>query len=230
MIFALLHTKAMALDWKFRRRAVYYSKSQQGNDDSVRYYSSGRNGKRRSSRTKLIIILGLALAVETAVLLASYIWMTLSENENLDLVLAERKQSQELDLLRPQVEKLRSEIAMLTQSRLPDLTPLEFDKVLPFNQSYAKNIVFTVSGKGDEKLYEYKIVLHNSSLNLIHPQLDILFFDHVGIQVGISRLGVQQDGTPTLEMLDRGEIRSFSSKISLTDEAKPEYFRIKIQK
>ncbi len=212
---------------------MYYPKGHNEKSEEVRHYnfSSGYHGRRhRSSKTKLIVILSLVLALETAALLVSYIKMSVTENENLDLVLAERKQTQELEALRPQVEKLQADIATLTHSRLPDLNLLEFDKVLSLDKDYVKNIVFTVSGKGDEKLYEYKVVMHNGTLNLIHPQVDILFFDHVGIQVGISRLGVQKDGTPTLEMLDRGEIRSFSSKIELNDNAKPEYFRLKIWK
>ena len=211
---------------------MYYPKSHSESSSEARHRSSGYHGSRRhrSFKTKLIIILGLGLALETVFLLVSYIRMNIAENENLDLVLAERKQSQELEYLRPQVEKLQADVAMLTQSRLPELTPLEFDKVIPMEKDYVKNIVFTVSGKGDAKLYEYKVVMHNGSLNLIHPQVDILFFDPVGIQVGASRLGVQKDGTPTLEMLDRGEIRSFSSRIDLTDNVLPQYFRLKIYK
>jgi hypothetical protein len=212
---------------------VYYSREPQekNHDGQHRNHGNGHHGKRRrSSKTRLIVALGAALALETVLLLVAYGRMSLTEKENAELSLAERKQAQELELLRPQVQKLQDDIAAMAQSRLPGLSRLEFDKVIAVDQDYVKNIVFTAAGKGDEKHYEYKIVMHNGTLNLVHPQVDILFFDHLGIQVGLSRLGVQKDGTPTLEMLDRGEIRSFSSKIELTDKAQPEYFRLKIWK
>ncbi|CAL1240337.1 hypothetical protein [Candidatus Methylocalor cossyra] len=210
---------------------MYYSKEQQAKlDVGDRNNGQTRRRHRSSKNNKLVLFLGIGLVVETVLLLAVYLKMSIAEQENLELILTERKQSQELDLLRPQVNKLQADIAAMTQSRLPDLIRLEFDKVIPIDRDYVKNIVFTVAGRGGEKHYEYKIVMHNGGLNLIHPQVDILFFDHVGIQVGISRLGVQPDGTPTLEMMDRGETRSFSSKIELSDKVQPEYFRLRIWK
>ncbi|MGX2042179.1 hypothetical protein ACWJKU_18930 [Methylocaldum sp. MU1018] len=174
--------------------------------------------------------MSVGLVIETALLLVLFIQLTLSEQENLDLTVAEKKQAQELEALKPEVEKLRADIAALTVERLPNLAKLEFDQVIPLDLGYVKNIVFTVAGKDSDKRYEYKIVMHNPGLSLIHPEVDILFFDRVGIQVGLSRIGFHPDGTPNLDMLERGEVRSFSSKVELTDDADPEYFRIKIHK
>ncbi|HYE37724.1 hypothetical protein [Methylocaldum sp.] len=199
-------------------------------DDAQYKYYSRRGKHRHSSRTRLIFFLSIALVIETAVLLILFIQLTVNEQENLDLTVAEKKQAQELQALKPEVEKLRADIAALTVSRLPNLTKLEFDKVIPLDLDYVKNIVFTVAGKDSDKHYEYKIVTHNSGLSLIHPEVDILFFDRVGIQVGLSQIGFHQDGTPNLDMLERGEVRSFSSKVDLTDDSNPEYFRIKIRK
>jgi len=195
---------------------------------SRRHRSRSRSGGRDSSKFKLIVILAVCFAFESMYLLFSYISMNMLEYENLDLNLAERKQTQELETLRPEFKKLGSDIAMLNESRLPDLIPLEVDKVIEMDKDYVKNIVFTASGKGEDKHYEYKMVMHNSTLNLIHPQVDILFFDQIGIQVGLSRLGVQKDGTPTLEVMERGEIRSFSSQLELTHTNTPNYFRLRI--
>lgn len=197
--------------------------------DNVQAYSS-RGKHRRSSRTRLIFLLSIVLVVETTALLVLFIQLTLSEQENLDLTVLEKKQALELQALKPEVEKLRADIAALTTSRLPNLTKLEFDKVIPLDLGYVKNIVFTVAGKNSDKHYEYKIVMHNTDLTLIHPEVDILFFDRVGVQVGVSKIGFHQDGTPNLDMLERGEVRSFSSVIDLTGDADPEYFRVKIHK
>ncbi|WP_145986584.1 hypothetical protein [Methylocaldum marinum] len=196
------------------------------NTQSYSYHSKYR----RSSRTRLIFFLSIGLIVETTALLVLFIQLILSGQENLELTVVEKKQSQELQRLQPEVEKLRTELAALTASRLPNLTKLEFDKVIPLDLGYVKNIVFTVAGKDSDKHYEYKIVMHNSELTLIHPEVDILFFDRVGIQVGLSRIGFHEDGTPNLDMLERGEVRSFSAMVDLMDDANPEYFRVKIHK
>jgi hypothetical protein len=209
---------------------VYYSKGREKTDEFQYQGNGSRIKRRRSSRTRLILILGLSLVLETVLLVMAFARMSFAEKENAELVLAERKQAEELQILRPQVQKLQEDIAALTQSRLPDLQRLEFDKVIALDQGYVKNIVFTIAGKGDQNHYEYKIVMHNETLNLIHPQVDILFFDRIGIQVGLARIGVQKDGTPTLDMMDRGEIRSFAAAIELTDNVKPEYFRLRIWK
>jgi cell division protein FtsB len=188
-----------------------------------------RNKSGRSSRTKLVLILSLGLFAETVLLLILFIKLGVSEKNNLDLAIAENRQAQELAALKPELDKLRQNISQMTLERLPDLQRLEFDKVIPVDNEYVKNIVFTVAGKNGVKAYEYKLVMHNTGLTLVHPQLDILFFDRVGIQVGLAQLGIHKDGTPTLDMLERGEIRSFSSGIQLNDEVAPEYFKIKIR-
>jgi cell division protein FtsB len=184
--------------------------------------------RRRSSRTRLILILGLSLAFETSLLIMAFVRMGVAEQEATELAIVERKQTAELESLRPQVEKLHQDLDNMVHSRLPGLHRLEFDHVITLEDNYVKNIVFTVAGKGQEKQYEYKLVTHNGTLSLIHPRVDILIFDRAGIQIGLARIGVQKDGTPTLDMLDRGEIRSFSSKIELTDNAQPEYFRLRV--
>jgi hypothetical protein len=197
-------------------------------DNTESYLQRGKY--RRSSRTKLIFFLSVVSIVETTVILILFIQLALSEQKNLELTILEKKQSQELEVLKPEVESLRADIASLTASRLPNLARLEFDKVIPLELDYVKNIVFTVAGKDSDKHYEYKIVMHNSGLSLIHPEVDILFFDRVGVQVGLSKIGFHQDGTPNRDMLERGEVRSFSSSVDLTDDARPEYFRVKIHK
>lgn len=210
---------------------MFYSKGRRGRSDEFEYQGSRHyGGRHRSSRTKLIVALSLGLVVETGLLVAIFARMGYAEKENADLVQLEKRQSDELRTLRPAVQRLREEVTALAQNRLPDLQPLEFDRVISLDKFYVKNIVFSMAGKGDDKHYEYKVVTHNNTLNLIHPQIDILFFDRVGIQVGIARIGVQKDGTPTLDMLDRGETRSFSAAIELNDKVQPEYFRLRVWK
>jgi hypothetical protein len=59
----------------------------------------------------------------------------------------ERKHARRLAELEPQIAQLEQEVAQLVQSRLPNLRPLEFDKVFHIGEAYVKNIVFTMTGK-----------------------------------------------------------------------------------
>jgi len=187
------------------------------------------HGRHRSSKRKLIAFLALALAVESLLLLFFIVNMSILKKENSELTMLEKKQTLELRQTVPELEKLRKEVEDLVASRLPHLSKLEFDRVVSVDKDYVKNVVFSVAGKGGEKRYEYKLVAHNNGLTAIHPQVDILFFDRVGIQVGLSQIGVGKDGTPTLDVIERGEIRSFSSTVELGDDVKPEYFMVRIK-
>lgn len=184
---------------------------------------------RRSSKSKLILFLMLGLALETVLLMFLIVNVGMLEKENSELATLEKQQSQEISQATPELEKLRKEIAALVEDRLPNLTKLEFDKVVPLDKGYVKNVVFTLAGTNDEKHYEYKLVLHNNSLSPVHPQVDILFFNRVGIQVGLSQIGIRKDGTPTLDVIERGEIRSFSSALDLDDGVAPEYFMVQLK-
>lgn len=184
----------------------------------------------RSRRTKLIYGLSVALIVACILLLILGVKLSLYAREINALTAIEQKQARELAALKPELEKVKAEIADLVESRLPYLNKLEFDKVIPINEEYVKNIVFTLVGNGDTKSYEYKLVMRNQELTAIHPQVKIIFFNRVGIQIGESDIGVHEDGVPTLEVLERGEVRSYASAIELAEELKPEYFWIRAAK
>ncbi|RLA23856.1 MAG: hypothetical protein DRQ61_02700 [Gammaproteobacteria bacterium] len=69
--------------------------------------------------------------------------------------------------------------------------------------------------------------MDNRNLLPVRPEVKILFFDHVGIQVGVSELGMG-NGLPITEPLERGEIRSYSSSLELADDLEPQYFQVQI--
>ena len=121
-------------------------------------------------------------------------------------------------------------MAELVQGRIPNLMPLEFDVTVPSDQAYLKNISFTLTGTASDKQYEYRAVLHNDRLADIQPDVSILLFDALGIQVGKAKLSknhttsnAQQDD------LKPGETRAYSSRISLDREAEPSYFLIEVK-
>jgi cell division protein FtsB len=210
---------------------MHYRTERRMNEDGteIQHHRSGHR-HRRSFSSRLALFLGIALAIETVLLVVAMVRTKVAEQENNALELLERRSTAELDTLKPQINKLKQEIALLSQSRLPDLQPIEFDKVVEIDKSYVKNVVFTVAGRGDQKHYEYKVVVANSGASLVRPAVELLLFDRVGVLVGKARIGEQKDGTTGRSMLERGEIRSFSGRFEMTGASPPEYFRLTLQK
>ena len=132
--------------------------------------------------------------------------------------------------LEGEVKTLQEELATLIQGRIPNLMPLEFDVTVPSDQAYLKNISFTLTGTASDRQYEYRAVLHNDRLADIQPDVSILLFDAMGIQVGMAKLS-NDHATSQVEHNDLkpGETRAYSSGISLDREAEPNYFLIEVK-
>lgn len=155
--------------------------------------------------------------------------LTTCGREATELMVLERKQARRLVELEPKIAELEQEVAQLVQSRLPNLRPLEFDKVFHIGEAYVKNIVFTMTGKDGARSYEYKIVMDNQDYLPVQPHVQILLFDRDGIQIGLSVFGVDEEGVPTAEILERGEVRSHVAEVGVTEEIVPEYFMLRIK-
>jgi hypothetical protein len=109
------------------------------------------------------------------------------------------------------------ELEASVQGRFPQLRRPELDKVLPVNDGYVRNIVFTMLKKSNEVTYEYKIVLDNNSETTGIPDVKVLVFDRLGVQLG-------GDELPRQEPLSRHETRSYSSVVDLVVPGEPYYF------
>lgn len=190
---------------------------------------NGHSGYRASSSRRIILFMAMAFAVETLILIFLIVYVSIQEKENSDLSAESKKLSIELAQAKPELEKLRVEVDALVSGRLPHLNRLEIDRVMPVDKEYVKNVAFSLTGTNKEQHHEYKMVMHNAGLVAVHPQVDVLFFSKVGLQIGLSQLGVHKDGTPTLDMLERGEIRSYSGVVELAENEKPEYFMVRVK-
>ena len=185
-----------------------------------------RHSRRRHLR--VIYLLGALSSILFLLLLAVSIRLSLYAKEVHDLTVLQHKQELELQTLRPKVARLEAEVADLVQGRLPGLKPLEFDKVIPIDKKYVRNVIFTLIGTEDDHRYEYKLTLKNDGLTGVHPIVRVIFFDHLGIQLGDSTIGVDRDNVPTLDILERGEVRSYNKVVQLPDGKQPRYFKIEV--
>lgn len=172
----------------------------------------------------LIYGLGAVSGVLFLLLLFTAIQLSLYAKEINDQTMILNSQERELDQLRPRIQQLEKDLSELVQGRLPGLYPLEFDKVISVKKQYVRNIIFTLIGKETDRSYEYKVSVKNEHLTAVHPIIRVLFFDQLGIQVASSVIGLDEEGVPTLDVLERGEVRSYTKEIDLPEGKKAKYF------
>lgn len=192
----------------------------------VRRQSNGLRHYHRHHHQKLVVGLGAAVVALFLLLLFTALKLSLYAKEANDLSLISARQERELKRLRPQLEQLEKELAELVRKRLPGLYLLELDKLIPIEKGYIQHILFTRIGKEEDRSYEFKLTLRNSDLTAVHPIVRVMFFDHLGIQVASSAIGVDEKGMPTLDVLERGEVRSYVQAIRLPEGREAKYFGI----
>jgi hypothetical protein len=133
--------------------------------------------------------------------------------------------------LKLELTTLRTERDALASGHLPGLVPLEYDRALPIEQQYVRNVIFTETGTAGAPQYEYRLVVANPGPGPLHPTVRLLFFDERGIQVGESR--VEEDAgasaADTGSWLQPNETRSYSAVVALQHEAAPRYFLLVVQ-
>jgi len=198
---------------------------------SSRRGSSSRVSGSHHGRTRLIQILGVALALSllinllVAIALGSYVRKAgLLSGVSASLRLQLTDITEQLETSARETRILKDEIQELTLNRLPGLIGLNYDEVLKVDKRYVKNIVFTRTGKKGAHLYEYKVVLENHE-SALQPALKIILFDRNGVQVGMSELSKDAKHGGILR-LDQDEVRSHYAIVQLPDNAEPEYFQV----
>ncbi len=193
--------------------------------------SSHRYSRHRRSKSRrwLVPVLYLALFLMFIALFVMAINLQISRKEMADLSALQRKHERRLAEVEPRIRQLEMENAALVQSRFPGLEPLEVDRVIPLNRAYVKNIIFSLAGKGENKLYEYRVVLDNREGRIVSPDVEIFLFDHNGIQVGASYLKMRGKGDGSLKPLAERETRSHAGPMSLDRDAEPAYFLVNVR-
>jgi hypothetical protein len=190
-------------------------------------HSQDRKAQRRSRvhRAVWVLLLLTLMAAETSALIVVYSLHSREERDHIRYATALEEGARELEVLRPEVQRLEEEVARLARARLPGLRPVRMDQVIPIGEGHVTNIVFTTSRSDGQVACEYKIVMRNLGSSPVRFRLDILFFNRTGIQIGKARVTANADGTPAPILLDAGETRSFSAVADLdATETTPAYF------
>lgn len=194
-------------------------------------HTSSRSRRSRSSyrcnariRRYQYLLAGISIFF---LLIYIFTWLHTSRKstDNEKVLLELRKQEITLEAVSSELETVRSEMDMLVQNRIPGLLPLKYDEAINFDDSYIRNIIFTQVRNGKKRNYEYRLVMHNDTLSVIHPVVEILLFNDIGIQVGVTQVEYTDASTGTgRSVLDPGEVRSYTSSIDLIRDEEPSYF------
>jgi len=203
--------------------------------DFVPYAPTEYRKQRRPShhkspiRRKFLFVVVVIFGLQTVVLLVmlSRLFLLVEDKARIE---AQAKDLQaQVDSLQPEVKRLQQELNALVSKRLPGLTRLELDKVLPLKQQYLKSVFFTVTGNTRSQRHEFKLVLCNEESTPVQPRVDVLLFDSLGLQVGQCTAGVFEDGSSILSLLEPGETRSFSGEVEVAEGHQAEYFSVRIK-
>ncbi len=201
------------------------------NDREHTYHTRSLHRRRTwSRRSRLLLILVLVLVLInffTALLLGTQVYTLSDQNQTLRGTLAQTEK--QLHQIAPELHKLRADLDTLTRGKLPNLHRLEYDRVVPLDKQYLKNITFTEMVNNDHRSHEYRLVLQNNTGIPLWPQIQLLIFDALGIQVGSAEIGTRQPNALKAGHLGVGEVRSYAAVIELADKkAVPTYFMIRI--
>jgi hypothetical protein len=145
------------------------------------------------------------------------------------MLLEFRKQEIAVKIITGELETARSELDTLVQGRIPALLPLTYDEAITVDEEYIRNIIFTLVKSGKKRSYEYRLVMHNDSLSVIRPIVEILLFNDIGIQIGVAKVKYMDAASGTeRSVLDPGEVRSYTSSIDLLRDEEPSYFLLAV--
>jgi hypothetical protein len=140
-----------------------------------------------------------------------------------------RIQEKTLGTVSSELETVRNERDALVQGRIPGLLPVTYDETIPTDNEYIRNIIFTLVKNGKKETYEYRLVMHNGTLSVIHPMVEILLFNDIGIQIGLAQVEHANASTGTgRSALDPGEVRSYTAAIELIRNEEPRYFLLAV--
>lgn len=197
--------------------------------DRKRFQRTGRRAHSWSRRSKLllgVVVVMILVDFFTALLLGIQTYDLDRQNGILRGDLA--KSQEELHRVVPELQQLRRELDALIRGKLPYLRELEYDRVLPLNEGYLRNISFTRIVNRSAQSYEYKLVVQNNTNAPLWPEIQLALFNELGIQVGSTEIGTANPVALKAASLGIGEVRSYSAIFQLADKnALPMYFMIR---
>ena len=188
---------------------------------------TGQRVEKRVQRLQMAMVIAICGCVLVVLGAGLYIERVRGEKETTyrDALLLER----ELSVATAALESVTRERDELVNDRIPGLQPLIYDDTIQVGDHYVRNVIFTLTAKDDSPSYEYRVVFSNDSLSTVIPDLQIVLFNELGIQLGSARVPVDSLAIGELSFtLEPGEVRTHSGAIELFSHQPPQYFVLQV--
>ena len=103
-------------------------------------------------------------------------------------------------------------------------------KTIEVDKGYVRNVLFTLTVQGGSPAFEFRVVLSNEDLVDVIPDVAVLLFNELGVQVGNAVINPDTlvDTADGPFRLKSGDVRSFSGEIELVESAEPKYYVVKV--
>lgn len=183
--------------------------------------------ERKAQRLQLALIIVLSLTVVGILSAGLYVDSISDEGEILEKEVS--RLDRELTTATTALERITSDRDMLVSDRIPGLSLVRYDETLQIGDQYVRNIVFTLAKKDDKPSYEYRVVFSNDGLSTVIPDLHIILFSEVGIQLGDAQVPSDDLSEDDLIFtLEPGEVRTHSGTIEYASSESPKYFFLQV--
>lgn len=172
-------------------------------------------------RSRLEKYLNGIIGLTIIILVMGFGWMSsmfISEiyqkNLRLALELSLKHIAREIHTLKPQVDQLQQEVNALVDHVMPNLIPIRTGQPIAIETRFVSNITFDFAETGNGRHLKYRLVAQNTAKFAVSLRLDLIFFGHKGLRIGVSHLGGAGSINPTI--LERGDLRVVSAPIEIT--------------
>jgi hypothetical protein len=191
--------------------------------------SHGRTKKIGQLRLMVALLVVLVMAAAMTALYYS-VKADALEGEVLSLSTDLSHTREELDETRDLLFQRDSEIGVMLARRIPGLTELSFDTLFSLDNKYMRKLTFSQSGVGQDKAIEFHAVLENKGSDPLLPDVKIVLFDRMGVQVGMVKIAREQSAsTAALAELSPEETRAYSGLVPAERDAEPAYFLTQVR-
>lgn len=178
----------------------------------------------RHQRIAMVVLIGIAALI----LLVTVGISTSAGNQERDMEFRLNRKDIEIAKLRATVEQQQASIKGFVNQRLPGLIDMEFDRVFEVDHPYVRTIAFTNVRTKQNNGYEFRIVLENQTAPIAAPAIDIILFGALGLEIDRRKLRVDRGvNTIEIEILSRGDVRSYVDSFSVQEDAAPAYFLVR---
>jgi hypothetical protein len=193
--------------------------------------SSSHGRTKKIGQLRLMVALLVVLVMAAAMVALYYsVKADALEGEVLSLSTDLSHTREELDETRELLLQRDSEIGVMLARRIPGLTELTFDTLFSLDNKYLRKLTFSQSGVGQDKAIEFHAVLENKGSDPILPDVRIVLFDRMGVQVGMVKIAREQSAsTAALAELSPEETRAYSGLVPAERDAEPAYFLIQVR-